>query len=475
MNKIELKVLPDRKLIPTAVAAIKEYAKLYFDDEKDIFNIGLSLEEAIANVTEFLMGNRESYIEVSANGENGQFIITVTDFELPGDIRKTLKDEETIGLSVMESLMDNVKYENLGRNGRRQTLTKNYYATPKIEDIKNEVDEPEGFKHTYEIRPPKEEEMIEIVRLLYDAYGETHDVDGVYFPEFQWNRILNDDAYFLVAVAENGEIAANFALTRVGDLPGIWDFAMGVTKGKYRKGGLMKKLASELMAYAKNRQDIKGLFTEATVLHPYTQLAFNHFDFVSMGYTLSVTPADLFQTKTARHEGRASFAIAMKILQDKPKTIHVLDDYKEFVQDLCNKLGIDRTIITDEPHFIYENTVTEEEFVKFIDVGYNHVLQIGNDYKDVFRNIDINVRKKGGLTNEIYVPLDDPAAILLMEELLKNEYFPVRYLPCPDSLDYMVFTKMYSDPVQYEEIATVSPFTEMLETIKSFDPMQNKL
>ena len=53
MNKIELKVLPDRKLIPTAVAAIKEYAKLYFDDEKDIFNIGLSLEEAIANVTEF--------------------------------------------------------------------------------------------------------------------------------------------------------------------------------------------------------------------------------------------------------------------------------------------------------------------------------------------------------------------------------------------------------------------------------------
>ena len=72
------------------------------------------------------------------------------------------------------------------------------------------------------------------------------------------------------------------------------------------------------------------------------------------------------------------------------------------------------------------------------------------------------------------MPLDDPASIMLMEELLKNEYFPIRYLPCPDALDYMVFTKMYSEPVIYDEIVTVSPYTEMLDKIKSFDPALKK-
>ena len=475
MNKMELKLLPDKKLIPVAVAAIKEYAKLYFNNEEDVASIGISLEEAIINVTEYFMGNRTSHILITANGENGRFIITVTDYELPGDIKTLLKDDETYGISIMESFMDNVKFENLGRDGRRQTLIKNYSNTPKIDDITYELDEPEGFKHTYEIRPPKKEEMVEIVRLLYSEYGETHDADGVYYPDFQWNRILNDEAYFLVAVAENGEIAANFALTRVADLPGIWDFAMGVTKAKYRKGGLMKRIAGELMKYALSRPDVKGVFTEATVLHPYTQLALKHLDFVSMGFTLSVVPHDLFQARIATHQGRSSFAIGMKILRDKPKEIYVMDKYMGFVRDLCEKLEIDRTIITDNSHIMYENTVTEEEFSKLVDVGYNHIYKIGKDYKEVFKNIDINVRKKCGLTNEIYIPLDDPAAILLMEEVVKKEYFPVRYLPCPDSLDYMVFTRMYSDPVIYEEIATVSPYTEMLSQIRSFDPMQNDI
>lgn len=469
MDKIELKIFPDKNLIPVAVSSIKEYARLYFNDEKDILNIGLSLEEAIANVTEFFMGNRTTHILITADGNNGQFIVTVTDFELPGDI-ESLKDEESFGLSMMENFMDSVKYENLGRYGRRQTLIKNYTSIPKLNVVDYSLEEPEGFKHTYTIRPPKEEEMVEIIRLVYSTYGVSHDVDSAYFPDFQWNRIQNDNAYFLIAVAENGEIAANFALTRMADLPGIWDFSLGVTKAKYRNGGLMKKLITALLEYAKTRPDIKGVFTEATVLHPYTQLAFNNYDFVSCGFTFSVTPHDLFQTQMAGHEGRTSFAIAMKIFSDTPKTIYVPNEYMGFVKDICDKLGINRTIVSDKAHITLDNTVTEEEYVKLIQVGYTHVYGIGKDYIETLKRIDNTERKKGALTNEVYVPLDDSASQLMIDELLKMGYFPVRYLPCSDNLDYMVFTKMYSDPVIYDEIKVVSPFKEMLEKVKGYDP-----
>lgn len=467
---IELKILPDKNLIPTAVAAIQEYAKLYFGSRKDINNIGLSLEEAISNITEFFMGNRSSYIEISARGENGQFIMTVSDSELPGDIDTLLKDEERIGLSVMESLMDQVIIENLGRTGRRQTLIKNYSSIPKIQEISDESIESEGSKHTYEIRPPKKEEMIEIVRLLYNEYGNTYDVEGAYFPELQWNRIQNDDAYFLIAVAENGEIASTFALTRMSDLPGIWDLCQAATKPKYRKGGLMKRLSQELIDYAISRPDISGIYTEATVLHPYTQLSVNHYGFVPTGFTLSVLPSDLFQGKAGTHEGRGSFAIGMRLLKDKAKTIFVKNEYRGFVSDICKNLGIERNIISDNAHIEHERTVSTEEYAKLIEVGYTHVLEIGTDYKKVFRRIDNEVRRKRGLTSEIYVPLDDPASAMLMDELLRSEYFPVRYLPCPEGPDFLVFTKMYSDPVNYDEIVTVEPYSSMLTLVKNFDP-----
>ena len=475
MNKFEINIVPDKWMIPIAVSAAQEYARYYFKNEKDIKAIGLALEEAIANITEYLPGNRTYHILITADAADGDFILTVTDKELPGDLQEVLKNEDSLGLTMMKSLMDEVRFEYLGMEGRRQILIKHFGALPEHMaslDFTEEEVEAEGDKHTYTIRPPKEEEMLEIVRMLYNEYGNSYDVEGAYFPEHHWNRIQNDQAYFLVAVAENGEIAGNLTMSRVSYLPGIWDISMAFAKERYRKGNLLKRLASAMMEYAESRPDISGIFFEATVVHPFTQKAFNHYGCMPVGFSLSMMPDNIYQPKIGAHEGRGSFAEAMRIFRSGPKTVYVRPAQKTFVEDIAASLGIERTVVCEEQPFIHDKTELEEEYVKVLDTGYNYFNAIGPDFAAELRRNDRFVRKNGGLTNEIFINADDPGAIFACEEAVRQGYFCVRYMPCPEGRDYLVFAKMYSDPLDYSTIKTTSPYTEMLERVRSFDPEQ---
>lgn len=473
MNKFEISIIPDSRMIPIAVSAAQTYASYYFTAEKDIHQIGMALEESIANITEFLSGNRIDPILITADAQNGEFILTVTDHELPGDIETTLKDEEKLGLTMMHSFMDSVRFENMGMTGRRQTLIKKYQDIPDhrmdLDFIEEEV-EAEGDKHTYTIRPPKEEEMLEIVRMLYNEYGNTYDVDGAYFPEHHWNNIVNDQAYFLVAVAENGEIAANLTISRISYLPGIWDFSMAFAKEKYRKGNLLTRLAGALMDYAEKRPDISGVFTEATVVHPFTQKAFNHYGMHPIGFTLSMMPDTIYQPKINHHLGRGSFALSMRIFNDKAKTIYIRPEQAAFVQGIADSLETSRTIVSAEQEFIHEKTVTVEDFVKILDTGYIYFNEIGRDFAGELKRIDRFVRRSGGMTNELFINCDDPGAVFAANEAVRQGYFCVRYISCPEGNDYVVYTKMYSDPIHYHNIHTTSPYTEVLAQVKRFDP-----
>ena len=104
--------------------------------------------------------------------------------------------------------------------------------------------------------------------------------------------------------------------------------------------------------------------------------------------------------------------------------------------------------------------------------GYVYFTQIGEDFNNALKRVDMNIRKNGGLTTEVFINADDPGAVYAQNVAVEQGYFCVRYMPCPDGIDYIVYAKMYSDPVDYSDIHTTSPYTEMLEKVRSFDPEQ---
>lgn len=476
MKKLEMKIAPAPFMIPMAVNAVQDCARLYFTNEKDIVNIGLALEESIANITQHLAGNREFPIIITADGKDGDFTVTVTDRELPGNFDKVLTDEKAYGLTIMQNLMDEVNVEYLGKDGRCQTMTKHFKKDALLLhnfDFAEEDIESEAHKHTYTIRPPKEEEMLEIVRMIYREYGNSYDVEGAYNIEGYWQNILDDQAYYLVAVADNGEIAATLGVARMSRLPGIWDVGTAMCKERYRRGNLMKQLTEKILEYAKGREDISGVFTEATVLHPFSQRAFNHFGFKPVGFELSMLNDDQFQSKVNKHEGRASFANAMIIFSHDSKKVYIRLEQKNYVQKIVDSLDVERIISTDEQPFMHENCEFDEEYSKLMETGFTYFEKIGKDFDNVLRQIDFNVRKNGGVTNEIFINAEDPGAVYAQNAAVKNGYFCEQYIPCPDGKDYIVYARIYSNPVDYSEMITVSPFTEMLENVRNFDPDQN--
>lgn len=475
MDKLEIRIIPDNRMIPIAVSATQEYARYYFQNEKDVRSIGLALEEAIANITEHLTGNREHPLIVTADAHDGNFVMTITDKELPGELDTVLKDENALGMTVMENLMDEVRYEYLGMDGRRQILTKHYESGSHVIsslDFTEEEVEAEGDKHTYTIRPPKEEEMLEIVRMLYREYGNTYDVPGAYSADHHWRNIQNDQAYFLVAVAENGEIAANLTISRFPPLTGIWDISLAFAKERYRKGNLLNRLAAEIIDYAEKRGDISGILIEATVVHPYTQRSFNHYDFMPVGFSLSMMPETIYQPKINAHEGRGSLAEAMRMFRDDGKTVYIRPEQESFVADIAASLDINRKIITAETECLKDECVVDVDFVKVLDMGYVYFNEIGRDFDDALRRIDMDVRKNGGATIEVFINADDPCAVFAQNLAVRHGYFCVRYIPIPDASDYIVFARMYSEPANYADISTTSPYTEMLERVRQFDPEQ---
>lgn len=113
-----------------------------------------------------------------------------------------------------------------------------------------------------------------------------------------------------------------------------------------------------------------------------------------------------------------------------------------------------------------------QEYARYYFKNEKDIKAIGPDFAAELRRNDRFVRKNGGLTNEIFINADDPGAVFACEEAVRQGYFCVRYMPCPEGRDYLVFAKMYSDPLDYSTIKTTSPYTEMLERVRSFDPEQ---
>ncbi|MCQ2547309.1 MAG: hypothetical protein MJ161_07205 [Clostridia bacterium] len=247
---------------------------------------------------------------------------------------------------------------------------------------------------------------------------------------------------------------------------------MAFAKERYRKGNILKRLAGEMISYARSRDDISGIFIEATIVHPYTQRAFNHYGLMPVGFTLSMMADNIYQPKINAHVGRGSFAEAMSIFRDSGKTIYIRPEQASFVADISASLDIDRSIVSDELPFIHETCDVEEDYVNVLDTGYIYFNTIGSNFAEELKRIDMDVRRNGGLTNEIFINADDPGSVFAQNEAVRQGYFCVRFMPCPDRHDYIVYARMYSDPVDYSDISTTSPYTEMLERVRNFDPEQ---
>lgn len=120
MNRIDLKILSDPANLRDVRKQVESFAQSIGMTVQTSEDIGLTLNEALANVIRHGYGGAiDRPIEVSAEARHGEFRMSIRDWAKPFDPSKVTPrcsgelKPGGLGLLCIHKLMDNVKYERL--------------------------------------------------------------------------------------------------------------------------------------------------------------------------------------------------------------------------------------------------------------------------------------------------------------------------------------------------------------------------
>lgn len=471
MKAFEMSILPDLNLIPATCAAVKVFAKNFFD-EKDVRRVGLATEEAINNVLKYSMSNTLEKIDISVEAENGDFTVKITDGGLPGNYMETLEGEDAIGMNLMQGMMDVTSVENLGTGGRCQKLVKYYTKMPEFAVMEKEEDNTPVEGAVITVRQPREDEMLEICRRLYGEYGLTYSHDDIYYPDKFWEEVKTDQIHSIVAVDQNDKIAGHHASFNWTDIPGIWESGMAVVDSRYRGAGIFGKMMDVTRDYVINQQKAKVFISTATTFHTATQKLRLKIGDVPCGYFLSSSGAELMHGTFQEVATRSSFAMACSILDKSEKTIYCPEEIVHVLKTVYEAQETPRNYVFDDMIPEEEETLTASFNNKRNKNGRIVFYRIGKDFERVLRTECYNMKRTNAEQIELAISMDGPGTVGIYNLAKKMGFFFEGFFPCADCGDVMFMVKAVSEPVNYEAIQTISPFTEMLEMIRAFDPDQ---
>jgi anti-sigma regulatory factor (Ser/Thr protein kinase)/GNAT superfamily N-acetyltransferase len=181
------------------------------------------------------------------------------------------------GLSLIHQCADEVRWNNLGLEGKELRLIKYRSGVCRLEPPTTpaakhhpEATSQEGTQH-YTIRLLRPEDAIRVAQLMYRVYGYSYSNEDFYYPERLDHDLQTGIHVGVVAVADNGEIVGHVGVMRpnVGPLAELGQLAVAPL---HRGQGLRKRMGDRL-AEEVRRLGLVGLFAEAVTIHTISQEA----------------------------------------------------------------------------------------------------------------------------------------------------------------------------------------------------------
>ena len=471
MNALEIKIAADKQMLAAALTAVENYANLFFAEKKEVNQIILAMEEALNNVLAYSNNSHLEIIEISANGEDGEFTVCVLDKGLPGNFEETLQGEERLGLTIMRNAVDVVSVENLGRDGRCQKLIKYYVPRADFSGEKESEEIKIVEDAVISVRAPKKSEVLNICRAIYEEYGLTYGNDLIYYPERFYAASAKDEIHSTIAVDQYGGMAGHHAVFQWDLVPGIWEGGMAVVSKNYRNCGVFGKMMERSNDYIQNIVKTRMFMGEAVCTHPYTQKLRLKVGSRPCGFMLAATPEGLnnssFQTNAA-----TTFAYAASVYDFTEKTVYCAEELKDVVSKIYGLLELPRNIVFEGKEPEIDTGVIKTSYEVNSRNGKINCVKIGRDYEKTLKSMILKMKNEGIEMITLFLSAEDPAAIKLYEAAKVEGFFFTGLLPNADQGDVFAMQKMISRVVDYDSIVVIDSFAELLNEIRKFDPDQ---
>ncbi|MBU1172286.1 MAG: ATP-binding protein [Proteobacteria bacterium] len=405
-------ILPSQlRFVNPAIAFIRATAASCGFSESGLNEIEVAAEEALTNVIKHAFeGRSEETFKISIRFTESDFMITLFEKGMPfspdrvagydpEQFENTL-DTDGLGVFLMKKMMDDVIFENLGRDGKSLTLVKHIkggHIQGIMDHSGNEVlvnSRPDVTREnlSYEIRPFRPEDALEISRCAYKAYGYTYE-PYIYYPDqiVEMNR-TGKLVSFIAADKHSGNIMGHIALKYKKTEDRVAEVGVGFIKPEYRLSGAFNALTNFCHEKAKERI-LFGTIGRAVTSHIGSQKVADSMGYAVCGIFLSLFPDDIdFKALTGKvRQKEAGLLLYRRICEDGERKIFVPLSHQRTISDLFGSLNIavQCASVETEPTAIQSRiTVDVVPVLNVADVDVHTIgVDIGNELKSTVHTL----------------------------------------------------------------------------------------
>jgi len=469
-----MEVLAKVEYLSDVISFVGKLAERLGLQKKEAKHLELITEETCLNVIEHAFDPSENgTYNIIVERQPGKIVVAVEDQGLPFDFTKFEPDENKgLGMLLMRAFADEIKFQNIGRGGKRVEVIKNlsYEEIGEINaDVEDRKEAPLASKdEVVTIRLMKSEDTVNMARCIYRSYGYTYGWEFIYYPEKVKELLQSGKLTSCIYTNSDNEIIGHFALVRPNPADMVGETGMAVVDPRYRGRGLFKKMKLYMADHARE-MGVHGFYSEAVAVHPYSQKGNLSLGARETGVLLGLSPATM-QFKNIEKKKKTKRTPAMffyyKILDGPERKSYPPFHHNAIIKEIYKMNNLHRVVI-DKNKDMNKTKLSEKSQIdvtvkperKF---AFMKIAEFGEDFVELtkFRLRELCFRQM----NCIYIdlPLSNPASQKYCASLEMLGFFFAGIIPEMDNGDVLRLQYLNNVDINPDEIVTASEFGEEL-------------
>lgn len=428
---------------------------------------GSALETISAHAYE---GAEIGTIELAILEEPERLILRVDDRGLPYDYEIGGAEQAPLLptiLSAAEGVA--VRARSRGARGNRLELSRRLAgpghdeALAEAEIERGRAAEPEPDLPEPRLRLAGMDDVVGIVRSLYRAYGYSYADPVVYDAQRVAERIGSGRQRSAVALDAEGEVVGHLAFLAPEGGARVAESGQAVVDTRYRGRGLFQRLKRFLVEDGE-RRGLRGVFSEAVTVHPYSQKGNLDLGARETGFLLGFSPASVSVKGIAetQRQRQAVCQLYLPVTDAPGQVLHVPTRHRAMAARIYQRLGLPRELaeprdgVGAQP--AAETSEIGLEVVEHHADAFLRVSRIGADLVARLRPQALDLRLHGIRALYLDLPLRDPALPAAADDLEALGFSFASLLPELDGGDVLRLQSLPDVEVDPEPIQTASDF-----------------
>lgn len=390
-----LTIQAKKEYLPSITGAVHSLTSLLGFDKKEAFQLELVVEEACLNVIEHAFDpDEKGQYDVVIERRPGKLVVGIEDKGLPFDFAKIESAGETgLGMLLIKSFADEVRYVNLGRQGKRLELVKvlpykdveEYISADEKEKSKTLPQAPADSKLYYQMMTT--EHCVDLARCVYRSYGYSYPNDTIYFPERRKELLESGLIESCIVLNEEKEIVGHLAMIKNSRDAMVAESGQAVVDPRYRGRNLFKEMKIFLSDYAR-KKGMYGLYSEAVSIHPFTQKGNISLGAHETGVLLAYAPASMNFKKIkdeVQKQRQTTVLFYHKINEDTARMVYLPFHHKTVLRKIYEANKLNRTLVEDQKPVLNNDMKAAVDVAVFPDFqfAFLQVAQYGSDFPEL--------------------------------------------------------------------------------------------